>query len=433
MLPQKGCILMYPLDNGKSGYTWKEEWNIPYESLWGRIEKFRSVNVLDSKHLDKIIKIGADSLYTIFSTQFLVYRKQSYSISQMCSILKIDTDILKNFTHTNGIFDNQLRYCPICMKEGYHSFLHQLIFFDKCFLHQETHLEHRCKCTDTYVLKRKLISKQSAFQCEFCGEKILTVPSSAEGIFKSWGSSNVININKCLQRTNTYQRIHILDILLFYQIQDKSFRKYTNFNSIQKQVLQDIMFIGKTNCEPRFIIKRSNTNKNNEKIVMSELLNHYILNKYNHRTILEHFWHISNRYYRYEIENYDIELLTIFYLIRDLQCKRNVDQLPYGGLYENTAEKIQKVFSEDHIDSNAINLIRDVFIRMELPFDGYPELYNIVLKEFTMARFKHIYNCFINNYPEEYPCTSSASISYNNWDYPVYIFIKNKDDEILLY
>ena len=86
-----------------------------------------------------------------------------------------------------------------------------------------------------------------------------------------------------------------------------------------------------------------------------------------------------------------------------------------------------------NIDSNAINLIRDVFIRMELPFDGYPELYNIVLKEFTMARFKHIYNCFINNYPEEYPCTSSASISYNNWDYPVYIFIKNKDDEILLY
>lgn len=172
------------LDNEKSGYTWKEEWNIPYESLWGRIEKFRTANVLDAKHLDKIIKIGADSPHLIFSTQFLIYRNQSYSIHQMYSLLKIDTDIFENFTHTYGIFDNQLRYCPLCMKKGYHSFLHQLIFFDECFLHKGTALIHRCKCTDTYVLRRKLISKQNAFQCEFCSKKILTAPSSVEGILK---------------------------------------------------------------------------------------------------------------------------------------------------------------------------------------------------------------------------------------------------------
>ena len=49
---------MFQLDNRKPEYTWKSEWNIPYESIWGRIEKFRSVNALLPVQLDKIIKIG---------------------------------------------------------------------------------------------------------------------------------------------------------------------------------------------------------------------------------------------------------------------------------------------------------------------------------------------------------------------------------------
>ncbi len=53
--------------------------------------------------------------------------------------------------------------------------------------------------------------------------------------------------------------------------------------------------------------------------------------------------------------------------------------------------------------------------------------------EFTLARYKHIYSCFRDNHPSEYPCTSAASVSYNNWNYPVYIIVKNKEDEILLY
>ena len=44
-----------------------------------------------------------------------------------------------------------------------------------------------------------------------------------------------------------------------------------------------------------------------------------------------------------------------------------------------------------------------------------------------------IYSCFRDNHPSEYPCTSAASVSYNNWNYPVYIIVKNKEDEILLY
>ena len=69
---------MFQLDNRKPEYTWKSEWNIPYESIWGRIEKFRSVNALLPVQLDKIIKIGGYSFYTLFSTDLLIYRNQNY-------------------------------------------------------------------------------------------------------------------------------------------------------------------------------------------------------------------------------------------------------------------------------------------------------------------------------------------------------------------
>ena len=37
---------MYPLDNETAGYTWDKQFVLPYESLWGIIEKFRYFNAL---------------------------------------------------------------------------------------------------------------------------------------------------------------------------------------------------------------------------------------------------------------------------------------------------------------------------------------------------------------------------------------------------
>lgn len=83
--------------------------------------------------------------------------------------------------------------------------------------------------------------------------------------------------------------------------------------------------------------------------------------------------------------------------------------------------------------SDAIFLIQRISFQLGIDIDDYIELYNFILMEFTLARYKHIYSCFRDNPPSEYPCTSAASVSYNNWNYPVYIIVKNKEDEILLY
>ena len=428
MSPQKACILMYPLDNGKAGYTWNEEWNLPYESLWGRIEKFRAVNVLESGQLGKIIHIGADSTYTIFCPQLLIYRKQAFKIMQVRSFLHIDAELFTNFTHLDGIFDNRLRYCPICMKSGYHSFLHQLYFLDECFIHQKTPLLYRCSCINTYILKRKRIADVTAFQCEQCDKKIAVAPSMSDGILEFWRKDNIC---KRLRRINKYKKINIVDVLLLYQEKGNSFHRYTEFSTTQKAVLKDLILTGKTKQTPRLFIVRDLA-ESTHKIVMSEALNQYILNKYEHNVILKHFWHISDRYCRYEIGEHNIELLSIFFLIKELQCKSYVDQLNYG-LRRDLDGNIKRIFLSDNEYSDAIFLIQRISFQLGIDIDDYIELYNFILMEFTLARYKHIYSCFRDNHPSEYPCTSAASVSYNNWNYPVYIIVKNKEDEILLY
>lgn len=94
---------------------------------------------------------------------------------------------------------------------------------------------------------------------------------------------------------------------------------------------------------------------------MSEALNQYILNKYEHNVILKHFWHISDRYCRYEIGEHNIELLSIFFLIKELQCKSYVDQLNYG-LRRDLDGNIKRIFYQ------IMNTLMQFFLYKEFPF-----------------------------------------------------------------
>ncbi len=59
------------------------------------------------------------------------------------------------------------RYCPTCISKGYHSTLHQILFFDRCFLHGDK-LESECPSCGldrTYIIEP---SYEEPFRCE-CG------------------------------------------------------------------------------------------------------------------------------------------------------------------------------------------------------------------------------------------------------------------------
>ena len=70
---------------------------------------------------------------------------------------------------------------------------------------------------------------------------------------------------------------------------------------------------------------------------------------------------------------------------------------------------------------------------MNMKIDKCPEMYNMMLEEYTRIRYAHIYSCFKNNYPESYPNVSGKEISYKDWHYPVYLFVQTQGNEILVY
>lgn len=421
---------MLKFDKQENKYTWKREWNIPYESIWGRIEKFRSINVLDSKHMDRnVISIGEDRPGAIFSNELLVYRKNPYKKSKPCNIIfDIDKTFLNTFVNLESVLDRRIRFCSRCMRVGYHSLLHQLRFFDYCFIHKNLKLKYRCDCSDTYVLRRKMYEKADAFQCEICSSKISDTPLIVDGIINSWWG-NQVKTN--IVHTNKYKNIYIADILYEHWNNKEMYRPYAKLSNKQKSVLQDVTLTGKTEMEPRFIIEKSGFKQPfEERIVMSELINRYIIDKYSRNTILKHFGHISNRIYRYYVGEYDSELLSLFFLIRELQNEKYVDRLRYNQCIGIDGNLTKKYVSDC---SFIIDFINDAYYNMKMNKNEYPEMYNIILTEYTRARFDYIYSCFKNNYPESYPNASGAELSYTNWDYPVYVLIRTQDDKVLIF
>lgn len=131
----------------KTMLTWNEEWITPYESIWSILNKIMLANnisvmgickllVVDNLS-DKNYKKEANSLlFHQFNSkktiQFLGFDLSLYQKSLTAALLgTIDSDsvnlssyLYKNFT-----------YCPLCLKIGHHSILHQLSFLNFCPYH----------------------------------------------------------------------------------------------------------------------------------------------------------------------------------------------------------------------------------------------------------------------------------------------------------
>lgn len=227
-----------------------------------------------------------------------------------------------------------------------------------------------------------------------------------------------------------YKNVNILDFSLSCQNKNNRVGKQTYFTELQRRVLTEITLTGRTWQKPRLATVYQ-SNEDRRKIIMSNLLNQYMSDNYDEEMILKHFFHISDRFSQFYIDDYDVKLLTIFFILRELQCKNNIDELNYGyGLYQYDGKL--KVFPNDDYNSDIIRFLELAFFRINKKIDECTDIYNLMLKELVVERFRHIYNCFMYNEPEKYPCRSSSIVSYDNWIYPVYILVVTNNN-ILLY
>lgn len=107
---------------------WDDEWVLPYESMWSIRQKFKYMNgytkeIMKEDDSDAYPK----NLYSTYSNTLCNDRRYSQNIA---------------FWKKNNMYSEHLRICPQCLKNGYHSDLHQLSFFDNCFLHEDIRLQN---------------------------------------------------------------------------------------------------------------------------------------------------------------------------------------------------------------------------------------------------------------------------------------------------
>lgn len=183
-------------------YTWNNKWIWKYESVWCSLEKFKYSNELTSKDLRLILNISRESVYTTPIYKSLYFSKHIVDKTSISNLLDIDVfKILEN--DSNLFFDklcnnlnlekyiiSKLRYCPKCIKIGYHSIFHQLNFFDDCVFHN---IKLKSKCPNCKVENPYLVkfSKAThAFSCE-CGYSYIS-ETNVLNLFNLWLNNTYI-------------------------------------------------------------------------------------------------------------------------------------------------------------------------------------------------------------------------------------------------
>lgn len=98
-----------------NGLTWDREYELDYETSWGKMEKICYLNGISMRKAREYVKPSKSLGQDIFSQRSTPFDWYSF--------------------WRRYIYSSKLKYCPICMSYGYHSVLHQFSFMDTCFIH----------------------------------------------------------------------------------------------------------------------------------------------------------------------------------------------------------------------------------------------------------------------------------------------------------
>lgn len=221
------------LNINQTSYTWKEEYVLPYESYWSRIAKFCFLNGISWFAVQRDRKLKS-----------LIHESQSqtfdFDIPLFYFVKPTEYGMHYSFSVNYGVH----KICPMCMKYGYHSVLHEVEGLDYCVFH---------KCRLMRIDSEKFYESRHGTY-EFCDVKIEDVVRN-DRIFweiqkfihkqekEKLLSSNYIslnpnakNSNRCYESTERlYQKLVLLqdDIGLYgckcvCSIQNKDIERINN-------------------------------------------------------------------------------------------------------------------------------------------------------------------------------------------------------------
>jgi len=114
-------------------FAWRPQFNLPFETPWGKREKFCYLNGYTRRQFAAAMNL----LYPELTLRQAVQKALNEHLSSPGYINTGKQMALKmRLCHkkTHRPFHQLVRYCPRCIKAGYHSFFHQLNGATHCFI-----------------------------------------------------------------------------------------------------------------------------------------------------------------------------------------------------------------------------------------------------------------------------------------------------------
>jgi len=209
-------------------YTWRKEWINRFESLWSVFEKFKYANSISEKEVYEIFSIRDQhgSIRKYQSKENKTYLSmEGVDGNALLKILGVDikqrnlndieaiTYVIANHSNINinDFYSNKLRFCPECIKNGYHSIFHQALLFDECFMHEGTKLISKCpNCLSHLEYEFNSKNNKLGFQCQYCSSFYLE-SSNIIDIFERWDMNEIelknrfkkwVDLNRKYQKQN---------------------------------------------------------------------------------------------------------------------------------------------------------------------------------------------------------------------------------------
>lgn len=161
-------------------YTWDISQSFPFESTWSFLQKFTILNACGARDIQREFGIaskrqhpqnwscrdrdlhGWGALNPVIIQQSL--NLTNLQVKTACTLDYIRRDEAK------VLASRSLRICPKCVREGFHTPFHQLLFISNCPLHNELLLNVCVDCgkpTPLYSLSRQ--SFCNPYGCAECG------------------------------------------------------------------------------------------------------------------------------------------------------------------------------------------------------------------------------------------------------------------------
>jgi hypothetical protein len=182
-------------------FCWRSSWLYPLESTWCTLRKFAFYNQASADQLHYLFARGR-GLIRLKGTRCDLREYGRLDPARLALVFQVDETVLGEGTVRPFVGDEEfvllssakLRFCHSCLKEGFHSSLHQVLLVSHCPLHDEA-LTTRCQYCETsfdYSLNTvRIVQKRGCRNCigplqsaRETREQFSVVPPAREGKFR---------------------------------------------------------------------------------------------------------------------------------------------------------------------------------------------------------------------------------------------------------